>query len=158
SWNPLSGGFVSALSEDQGVIYLGGLGYLRAGGLLNGVGAISAVTGGPISWDPVLDGAARAIAVSNGTVYAGGSFARAAGKPRSYLAAIPAASAPPPPGPSISLSLSHPVPNPMRGNGTIDFYLNRDDDVWLDIFDLSGRQVRRILDRVRYPAGTHTVS
>jgi hypothetical protein len=157
SLNPLSVASTWALREGQGVLYLGGIGTYRQGGLLNGIGAISTLTGGRIAWEPDLNEAARAIAVAGGTVYAGGGFTLAAGRPRAYLAALPAATAPAPPGPSTSINLLVPMPNPLRENGTIVFQLSQSDYVWLDVFDLSGRPVRHLLEGALYPAGTHTV-
>ncbi|MBK7703391.1 MAG: T9SS type A sorting domain-containing protein [bacterium] len=47
-------------------------------------------------------------------------------------------------------------PNPFNPSTAIDFTLTQPAPVSLDVFDLSGRLIRRILGPVRLEAGPHT--
>jgi choice-of-anchor B domain-containing protein len=60
----------------------------------------------------------------------------------------------PPGGPRIALHPNH--PNPFRSSTTIAFDLGAEGDVWLRVFDVSGRVVRTLLDG-KVPAGRHEV-
>jgi hypothetical protein len=54
-------------------------------------------------------------------------------------------------------ALSGVVPNPARGEATVQFDLARPEAVTLELFDLQGRRVLRILDGRRLEAGRHAV-
>jgi hypothetical protein len=47
------------------------------------------------------------------------------------------------------------VTNPCRSSGVVHFNLQGDALVDLDVFDMQGRRVRRLLDRTPKAAGTH---
>lgn len=49
------------------------------------------------------------------------------------------------------------VPNPVIGSATIGFTLGRPASVRLSLYDITGREVRRLLDGDRIPAGSHTI-
>ena len=49
------------------------------------------------------------------------------------------------------------APNPERGNSVIELELHAPSRISLDVFDLRGARVRRLMDGVR-TAGTHRVS
>jgi hypothetical protein len=58
--------------------------------------------------------------------------------------------------PAVRLMLAQNHPNPFHSGTQIDFELPRAQSVQLAIFDVSGRRVRTLVDRV-LPAGTHQV-
>jgi len=53
--------------------------------------------------------------------------------------------------------LANPSPNPLRGSSTIRFGLAREGDVHLELFDVSGRRVRTLIDG-SLPPGPHLAS
>ena len=51
----------------------------------------------------------------------------------------------------------HPnVPNPMTSNATLRFTLAQEERVQLDLFDMGGRRVERLVNET-YPAGDHSL-
>jgi hypothetical protein len=56
--------------------------------------------------------------------------------------------------PPFAVALRGPFPNPFRSATGMGFTLTRDADVTVEIFDVVGRRVRRLLDG-RFPAGDH---
>jgi hypothetical protein len=58
----------------------------------------------------------------------------------------------PPGGPTVRV-----VPSPMRGPGTIAFTSTREGAARIEVFDLSGRRVAKLLDTPRIGAGRHSV-
>jgi hypothetical protein len=74
---------------------------------------------------------------------------------RAYRAPLPAV---PPPPQSRSLQLlSGAAPNPFRDHATVTVHLTNPTEVTLVLYDLSGREVRRFLDRTPVPAGSQSV-
>jgi Secretion system C-terminal sorting domain len=60
-------------------------------------------------------------------------------------------------GPGLStLSMSAPTPNPTRERGTLRFTLGSTQRAELSVFDIAGREVRRLADGI-YAAGTHVL-
>ena len=59
--------------------------------------------------------------------------------------------------PKVTL-LRQNAPNPWRGSTLIAFDLATESDVTLEVFDIQGRVVARPLDKVRMPAGRHSVA
>jgi dextranase len=57
----------------------------------------------------------------------------------------------------LGLELSQNVPNPFAGATTIRYTQPTDGPVSLTVYDLSGRQVRALLDQAQQKAGEHTV-
>jgi hypothetical protein len=49
------------------------------------------------------------------------------------------------------------TPNPMRGQGTLAFALPEAGPVRVELFDLAGRRVRRLLDEAHVKAGRHAI-
>jgi hypothetical protein len=49
------------------------------------------------------------------------------------------------------------TPNPFRRSVTFDFELPEQASVFLDVFDISGRRVARIISGIRYPAGRYSI-
>ena len=50
------------------------------------------------------------------------------------------------------------TPNPIRGDARLAFATASDGPVSIEIFDLSGRRVRHLLDGTPTPAGLHAVA
>ena len=71
--------------------------------------------------------------------------------PASLLAAPPTAN-------PARVTLSAVYPNPARQRAQMTLRLTRDARVSAGVFDLSGRQVLRILDRVPFEAGSHPIT
>jgi hypothetical protein len=141
-------------------VYAGGL-FLYIGGLTRvGLGAIDATTGVATAWDPQADGSTLALAVSGDSVYAGGYFGSMHGQlSRGFSGLLdpPLVSVAPPDAPATSLSLGQVHPNPFRGSGRIPFALPAAGPVRLGVYDVGGREVRRVLDGERQEAGRHDV-
>jgi GH18 family chitinase len=55
-----------------------------------------------------------------------------------------------------SFSLLNNYPNPFNGNTVIRFYLEKQDDVKLEVFDIEGRQITLLIDQWQ-PQGWHEV-
>ena len=53
--------------------------------------------------------------------------------------------------------LHAPYPNPTTGSATIDFTLEKESKVSLDMYDVAGRRVARLLDNASRPAGLGSV-
>ncbi|MCA9754111.1 MAG: T9SS type A sorting domain-containing protein [Gemmatimonadetes bacterium] len=53
--------------------------------------------------------------------------------------------------------LSSPSPNPLRDATTIHFSLERSSPISLDLYDVSGRRLRTIVDRETREAGSHAI-
>ncbi len=68
-----------------------------------------------------------------------------------------ATAAPLVPATSATLSLGAPSPNPFRSETTIELQIPRSGPVTLDVVDVSGRRIARLLDGERIGAGTHRV-
>ena len=49
-------------------------------------------------------------------------------------------------------------PNPMRAHAVISFATSRPGPLRAEIFDASGRRVRRLAGEAEYPAGWHTLA
>ena len=60
-------------------------------------------------------------------------------------------------GPSMETVLANPRPNPFNPRTSIDFELASRSRVIIEIFDVEGRRIRRLLDRMTAPGG-HTVN
>jgi flagellar hook assembly protein FlgD len=56
-----------------------------------------------------------------------------------------------------ALHLAAPSPNPLRSATALSFTTGRTGPVTLDVFDVSGRRVARLLSGERVGAGTHRV-
>ena len=53
--------------------------------------------------------------------------------------------------------VSQNAPNPFNLDTRISFTLREAEEVFLSIYDVSGRRVRSLVDRRVYPGGTHSV-
>ena len=50
------------------------------------------------------------------------------------------------------------MPSPIRSSGTLSFATSRSGSLRVEILDLAGRRVHRLLDRAEAPAGRHELS
>ena len=73
------------------------------------------------------------------------------GQPGTGVVAVP------PQLPQLELR-SRVVPSPIRSSGTLSFATSRPGSLRVEILDLAGRRVRRLLDRAEAPAGRHELS
>jgi hypothetical protein len=112
------------------------------------------------AWYPsVAGGVVRDVEAWGSTVYLGGAFQQVGGQLRRSLAAIEG-------GVLLevaderrgeSLTLGPLRPNPVRGSGVVAFELARAGQVTLEIVDLAGRRVRRVLEGAELATGRHEV-
>jgi hypothetical protein len=159
---------VLALAVSGNTVYAGG-GFSSIGGQpRNGIAALDAETGAVLPWNPdpgsgTTGGVVWSLAAYGNTVYAGGLFERMGVVPSAGLAAITAAngSAPtvgvPEATGAHALTLAQSAPNPARSSALIRFTLPAAGPVSLTVYDLQGRRVATLLDRVPQPVGTHEV-
>ncbi|MBI1798431.1 MAG: T9SS type A sorting domain-containing protein [Candidatus Eisenbacteria bacterium] len=146
---------VNALAMLDSVLYVGGN--------FSGVGgepriclaAVDTSIGLPTDWNPGADGLVWSLAAHGNTVYAGGGFSRAGGLPAVGLAAFSPAAEP------VSVptpfALAQSFPNPARSSAIIRYALPQAAPVSLLIYDLQGRHVATLLDRVVQESGRHDV-
>ncbi len=62
------------------------------------------------------------------------------------------------PGAVPAFALAAPYPNPVTGQATIDFSLDRDETVSIGVYDVKGRRVAVLIDHATQPAGPGSVS
>ena len=151
-WHPVLDGPVTtlAVAERRDLVYFGGF-ISRVDSLPHQYAAVvDSGTGSVRTWDPRLNYPPLAMIEHASTLYLGdpaglsvfrGSTVLAVGDPietldRSILAARP---------------------NPMRSAGRLAFELPRAGAVTLDLVDVAGRRVRRLLDGASMSAGHHEV-
>ncbi len=98
AWNPGANGPALSMALDAGTLYVGGSFTSMGGQPRNYIAAIDTASGLATAWNPDAElpvwpfGVVHALAVSGSTVFAGGGFTSIGGQPRSYLAALDAAS------------------------------------------------------------------
>jgi hypothetical protein len=158
-WSPDVDGTVHALAWSGSTLLAGGE-FTHAGGEpRSGFAALDTATGAATDLDPQPDGTVHTIAVGGARAYLGGDFARVGGLAQYGIAcAIPLglvdAPAPEIIVAPIAMVLS---PNPMSRTTRIDYTLPQAGPVRIDVFDVQGRVVARLVDQPR-PAGAHTVT
>ncbi|HMB69587.1 MAG TPA: T9SS type A sorting domain-containing protein, partial [bacterium] len=59
---------------------------------------------------------------------------------------------------AASAVLSGPFPNPLRAGGHFTLAVDREQNVWVDVFDVTGRRMARLLDGVMTPGEARRVS
>jgi hypothetical protein len=162
---PLNGG-VSTLALDNGTLYLGG-GFGTIGGQTRShVAALDAATGALNGWNPGpasragYNAAVNAVLTGNSKVYVLGDFITIGGLANSNVAEVdeaPIVGVPEPStSPSSLLSLSS-QPNPFHGGSLVHFFLPRAAAVTLSLYDVSGREVTRLVDHKPFGAGRQEV-
>jgi hypothetical protein len=160
AWNPDADGYVSALAVEGSTVFAGG-GFTTIGGQSRaGLAAIDAASGAPNAWNPSVDNAVLSITPNGSTVYLGGAFTSVNSQPFVGLVALdyPLAVAVDGPIHSAPGLLLHPAaPHPMRDRARLSFVVPRSQPISLDIVDLAGRLVRRVVHEQAMPAGKSEV-
>jgi hypothetical protein len=142
----------------DGVVYVGGA-FRSIGGVPRYcLAALEPGTGRVLDWNPDPDGVVWGMTADDKGVYPVGSFARMGVTPVSLMAAVSLArAAPPPPTTGLPLLRFIGVTNPCRSSGVAHFVLQNDAVVDLDVFDMQGRRMKRVLERLPRAAGEHEV-
>jgi hypothetical protein len=147
--------YVRTLAARDSLVFVGGDFSAVGGESRICLAAIDTVSGMPSQWDPGLDGLVWSLASQDRSLIVGGGFSRAGGLPSSGLASfIVSGSSSPQPPRSEPLQC---VPNPAQTSAEIRFLLPNPAPVTLAIYDVQGRQIRRLLDRAPEQAGPHSV-
>lgn len=150
---------VKQLAVQDGVVYVGGA-FQSIGGVTRFyLAALEPGTGRVLDWNPDPDGVVWGMTADANGVYPVGSFARMGVTPVSLMAAVSHATAAPGPGPIAGLPQLQfiGVTNPCRSSGVVHFVLQNAASVNLDVFDMQGRQVRRVLEQSPQAAGEHEI-
>jgi hypothetical protein len=157
---PCSGGWAQASVGRR--VYTGGSFSTLGGQPRSRLAAVDAETGTLLGWNPGTNSWVNALAAADGVVYAGGNFTSVNGELVSYLAAIDDPEQlldVPILGPASSLpQLGPSLPNPFSGSTVIRFDLSRAAVTSLDLVDVMGRRVRRVLTERAMPAGPHELT
>jgi hypothetical protein len=159
-WNPNANAtpWIDAIVIGEGEVYVAGYFSSIGGQSRNGLVALDPVTGLATLWNPPWNpgggSTVHALALAEGRVYAGGSFT----SPRFHLAAIAnSVTGIPEPEASPNITQLGPsLPNPSVGSSTIQFALARPTKATLQLFDITGRQVRT-LAAGKHEAGPHVL-
>ena len=165
SWSPMGDGlvlYVSALAIAAGELFAGGTHLL--GSEETGYQDIAHWTG--LTWEPLGAGLGEmfvgvyGLGAQGGRLYVGGSFSEAGGLPAANaavwntgLTSTTERSALFQEG-AAKLSI---YPNPVKGVATITIAMAQSGPVRLAVYDVLGREVGILVDRV-FPAGTHPLS
>jgi hypothetical protein len=160
SWNPNVGGFaVFALGLSPSSVYFAGSVQSVGGQLRDHLAAVDRSTALPTLWEPQLSSPGRAVASIGGRIYAGGQFLRVDGDERTGIAgwSDPAVGAPIHSENSTTILLSSIAPNPASETAQIRFALPKALPLTLEVVDVQGRVVSRILNGSLYPTGSHAV-
>lgn len=124
-----------------------------------GLCALDAISGALTSWNPnPVPEFVGATTLGDGILYIGGGFKKIGGEVRAHLAGFytggQSSVGPHPPSGLTLKSLS----NPVRGAARLQFELATAGPVRIDIFDVAGRLVSRLIDQKRMSAGLHEVA
>jgi hypothetical protein len=121
--------------------------------------ALEPGTGRVLDWNPDPDGVVWDLVTDGKQLFPVGAFDRLGVTPVSLLAAVTGGSlvsSPPPTAGSPQLQFVG-VTNPCRSSGVVHFTLQADAFIDLDVFDMQGRLVRRLLDHSLQFAGEHEI-
>jgi hypothetical protein len=128
--------------------------------------SVDAVSGIPTGEVPPPNGRVYSLLASGDTLFVGGSFLALGTTPRACLAAMVL------PGAALqavrrprrgdaapeTATLSEVAPNPVRTTATIRFSLPEAGSASLAVYDLQGRRIVSLLDRVLLPAGPRALT
>ena len=148
---------VKQLVVREGVIYAGGS-FRNIGGKPRFcLAALEQSTGRVLDWDPQPDGIVWGMTAGPSWLYPVGAFARMGVSPVSLMAGVSYASTSPSPPPSANSPRMRfvGVTNPCRREGVVHFTLQAAANVDLDVFDMQGRLMKRLLDNSAQAAGVH---
>src|SRR5262249_39871025 len=120
-------------------------------------------TGAVTGWHPEGVGRVWALALKDSVLYVGGEFATIAGSVRPNLAGLTITHlnvppSPPPPLTVNELQLAPSVPNPVRDEALIQFWLPTSSATDLRVLDVQGRIVATLLDHARQDPGWHKIN
>ena len=159
SWNGGANNNVNCIAPaTSGDVYLGGLFTAAGGATRHYLAGVRISNSSASSFAPEPNGTVNAILTVGSTVWVGGSFSAIGGLPQQHLAmlitpsqvAVPAPTA----GAAADLNLAL-APNPTRGEERISYTLPAAARVKIGIYDVLGRRVSPVIDRLEAP-GTHT--
>jgi len=144
---------IAALDDE---IFVGGEFSAVGGAPRIDLAAVDDSLGRATDWDPQANEVVWSLHTIDSELYVGGKFRTIGGLPVASLARI---SFPPPPTPPAppNLALAQSAPNPTRTTAIIHFSLPAAGPVTLEIFDVQGRRVARLLDHHVHAAGDHDV-
>lgn len=163
AWNPQPNQQIVAVTVGQGKVYASGM-FDRFGAIsCESLASLDPGTGVPTSWRPTPFGSGgfnsqvvATMLASGDHLYVGGRFERISGAPQSHLARYSFGSV------SVEAGSGTPAlsirPNPARSRALVQFSAPALADVRLDVYDIGGRLVHRVLDRAGSSSGVHTVS
>ncbi len=159
AWNPNADGSVRSLALGNGQVFVGG-DFSKLGTVSRPrLAALDAGTGGPYAWNPAANGTVRSLLPSGAGVFASGDFTSVGGLPQAFVAFIDQVvlDVPGPASAPIEFALAPPHPNPALGPTTVEYALPRAGHVRLGVFDVQGRRVVTLVDRLQ-PAGRWSAS
>jgi hypothetical protein len=164
AWNPQPNQQIVALAAGQGKVYASGM-FDRFGATSceGGLASIEPGTGALTGWRPTPFGngginsqVPATMLASDNHLYVGGRFQWISGAPQSSLAAysfdpvgVEAGSG------TRALSIR---PNPARSRALVEYGRPALADVRVDVYDVGGRLVHRVLDRARWRSGSRTIT
>jgi hypothetical protein len=162
SWDPDANQSIQALALDGPVIYAGGVFSTIGGQARTGLAALDAETGQALDWNGSINlgsSFVTGIAPMGSMVYVGGQFNSVAGASADNVAAISGITVDVPerrPA-ARTLALRGSIPNPVHGESVLQLDLARAGSVSLDLYDVGGRRVLRLLVDSWLAAGPHRV-
>jgi hypothetical protein len=159
AWNPGSNGPIKALLAKDGIVYAGGFFSTIGGDSKWSLAALDAASGAAIpGWTPTIAGSVEQLTAIGGSIGVSGQFAWIHNQPQANFALIANAvtSVPESPGSIGGIQLAIARPNPAATTTRIGFTLAHRGHVTLAVYDLAGREVRRLVD-VPHPPGEHEV-
>jgi hypothetical protein len=160
AWDPGANGDVTGLVPSGNSLFVHGAFTTIAGTSSPLLSLVDGSTGMALGWDPQVTGnAVNTVRVAAGTVFAGGDFTKVENVRVDALAGFPLTAlldAPPIAVRRGTLALAA-SPNPARGPLAVAFALAEESEVQVNVLDVSGRLVARLLHE-RLAAGTHRLA
>ncbi len=144
-----------ALAVRGHAVYVGGDFYSIGGQVRPCLAAVDDSVGMASAWAPQANFPVLSLAQGGSTLYAGGSFGSMGLLPTAGIAAVSL-----PPDPVLtpaSFTLAQCIPNPVHTGTTIQYALPAAMVVTMSVYDVMGRRVSTVLDRVLMQAGRHEV-
>ena len=166
-WNPSPNGQVRVLAVNGGRIYAGGDFSSIGGQPRQFIASLDPATGQATSWNAASSNWVGALAFDASSVYAAGNFNAMGAQSVGMLTGVPAdlATRRPPRRAELALAegattfwLAPSAPNPATAGTTIRYSIPSAGPVDLEVFDVQGRSVAKLVDRVEQPAGQFVVS
>lgn len=155
-WAPDADFPVEALASGDSTIYAGGFFSTLFGESHEWFAALDPRRPAVRKEFPHPDGPVWALKADEGNIYVGGAFGKMGTWPQVCLAAIRPPGGAPQPIP-VRLELAQSAPNPAHGSAVVRYALPTDLPVSLDLYDLQGRRVARVVSEPFQRAGRHEV-